>query len=209
MLYLEEKNTFTPWTHGSPFPDGSRCSADIESLWSDEELAEKNLYRPAGADPVPDGKIIVSTSVERVEGAVKFVHIFDDILFEDLKQNKIELINTKVSEILSSGFTVPFGAMSGKILQTRDLNDRTNWLVSQASYSAAIAGGFGSVEAAEFRTSDNETFTVSYSDGLNILLAMASWGAMNMKNSWTLKDSIKSAQDEQELDLIDIEIGWS
>jgi hypothetical protein len=127
---------------------------------------------------------------------------------EDLRAAKIEAINGKLATILTSGYTVQSGDMAGKVLQTRNLEDRTNWLVSQASYSAAVAAGQGSVEAAKFRTSDNSTFTLTYADGLNVLLAMAAWGAAAMDNSWTLKDAVRAAEDHAALDAVDIEAGW-
>ncbi|MHA6686347.1 DUF4376 domain-containing protein [Mesorhizobium sp. A556] len=127
---------------------------------------------------------------------------------EQLREAKIAAVNAKVSAVLSGGFTVPTGAMAGEVLQTRDNADRINWLVSQASYSAAVAGGQGAVEDAKFRTADNDTFTMSYADGLNVLLAMAAWGAACMDNSWSIKDAVNAADDQAALDAIDIDTGW-
>lgn len=127
---------------------------------------------------------------------------------EERKAAKLAAINIRLDIILTGGFTVPFGAMTGKVLQTRNLEDRTNWLVSQASYSAAVAAGQGAVEGAKFRTAENETFTLSYADGLAVLLAMSAWGAAAMDNSWSLKDAVALAEDETALDAIDIEAGW-
>jgi hypothetical protein len=127
---------------------------------------------------------------------------------EDLRATKITAINAKLNEVLTGGFTVSSGDMAGKVLQTRNLEDRTNWLISQASYSAAVAAGQGAVEGAEFRTADNSTFVLSYSDGLAVLLGMAAWGAACMSNSWALKDAATAAEDETALDAVDVESGW-
>ena len=124
------------------------------------------------------------------------------------KADKITAINAKLNEVLTGGYTVQSGAMAGKVLQTRNLEDRTNWLISQASYSAAVAAGQGAVEGAEFRTADNSTYTLSYADGLNVLLGMAAWGAACMSNSWTLKDAARAAEDQAALDAVDVESGW-
>ncbi len=129
-------------------------------------------------------------------------------MLADLKAAKRDAINAKLDAVLTGGYTVQSGAMAGKVLQTRNLEDRTNWLVSQASYSAAVAGGHGAVEAAQFRTADNSTFTVSFSEGISILIAMAAWAAAAMNNSWTLKDAVAAAEDQTALDAIDIETGW-
>jgi hypothetical protein len=76
MLYLEANNTFTRWS-GEPIND-ARHPLAIEQAWSDEELAAIGLYKPADADPVPEGKVIASTSVERVNGVVKYVNALED-----------------------------------------------------------------------------------------------------------------------------------
>lgn len=115
------------------------------------------------------------------------------------------LIETK----LAAGYPHDFGGAIGvKVLQTRDLRDQTNWLVSQASYSAAVAGGAGAVMGANFRTEDNININMSYADGLNVLLAMAAWGAAHYARSWALKDAIAAAVDDAALDAIDIDSGW-
>jgi hypothetical protein len=93
-------------------------------------------------------------------------------------------------------------------LQTRNVDDRTNWLVSQASYSAAVAGGFGAVMGANFRTEDNVNITLSYAAGLNVLLAMAAWGVAHYARSWELKDVMTAASDDAAISAIDIDGGW-
>jgi hypothetical protein len=131
--------------------------------------------------------------------------------FEDLRAAKIAAVNAKLNEVLTGGFTVPESinvTLAGEVLQTRNLEDRTNWLISQASYSAAVAAGQGAVEGAEFRTADNSTFTLSYADGLTVLLGMAAWGAACMSNSWALKDAANAAEDEAALDAVGVEAGW-
>lgn len=131
-----------------------------------------------------------------------------DLDFAMAKDAKKAAINAKLETVLTSGFVVTSGAMAGNVLQTRNLEDRTNWLISQASYSAAVAMGRGAVEGATFRTTDNSTFTVSFSEGLSVLLAMAAWGAAAMNNSWSLKDAVATAEDLTALDAVDIEAGW-
>jgi hypothetical protein len=112
---------------------------------------------------------------------------------------------------LVGGFTVSAEVstdLSGKVLQTRDVEDRTNWLTSQAAYFAAVSSGQGGTLGATFRAADNSTVTVSYSEGLGVLLAMAAWGAAVYSRSWALKDIIDAAEDDTNLDEIDITTGW-
>jgi len=76
MLYREQPpNTFTPWA-GEPI-NAIRYPANIEQLWTAEDLAELGLYTPV--DPgVPDGKVSTGQSVERISGVVTIVHALED-----------------------------------------------------------------------------------------------------------------------------------
>ena len=76
MLYLEtSENTFTPW-RGEPLNDVI-YPLSIETLWSPEDLAAEGLYIPVEPE-VPAGKIVVSFTVERVEGVVTKVYTLED-----------------------------------------------------------------------------------------------------------------------------------
>lgn len=109
-----------------------------------------------------------------------------------------------VDATLETGETEPAGV---RVLQTRD-EDRANWLTSQAAYSAQVAAGNGAVAGAKFRTADNAIVTLSFADGLAVLLALAAWGAEVYDHCWTLKAAIVQAADDAALDAIDIETGW-
>ena len=174
----------------------------------DDETRSEYGMAPVVATDVPEGKISTGSTAELIEGVWTQVHMLEDAPLEDMKAAKKAAINAKLETVLTGGFTVPAGTMAGKVLQTRNLEDRTNWLISQTSYSAAVAGGMGAVEGAQFRTTDNSTFTVTFAEGLNVLLAMAAWGAAAMNNSWILKDAVAAAEDLTALDAIDIEAGW-
>lgn len=173
----------------------------------DQTRAEYGMV-PVVAVDVPHGKISTGSTAEMIEGVWTQVHTLEDAPLEDMRAEKRAAINAKLNAVLTGGYTVQSGAMAGKVLQTRNLEDRTNWLTSQASYSIAVGQGAGAVEGATFRTSDNLTFTVSFADGLAILMAMAAWGASAMNNSWALKDAARAAEDLSALDAIDIEAGW-
>lgn len=209
-LFLEASpDTFVPWS-GEAI-NGIRYPRDIAQKWSAEDLKAIGLYKPEPADPIPAGKISAGQSVQRVDGVVKWVHTLEDAPEPTVDERKAQMtaaINAKRDQILTGGYTVTSGTLEGKVLQTRNLEDRTNWLTSQAAYSAAVAAGQGSVEGAEFRTEDNQTITLTFSEGLSVLLAMAAWGASVMKRSWDLKDAVAAAEAHEDLDAIDIEADW-
>lgn len=77
-VYLENAGAFTQW-RGEPI-GGIIHSTQIAALWSDAELAEVGLYRPAAADPIPAGHRVTATSVQRVSGVVKFVFSSEPIV---------------------------------------------------------------------------------------------------------------------------------
>lgn len=112
-----------------------------------------------------------------------------------------------------NGFTVPTGVggpLAGNTLQTRDNDDRTNWLTSQAAYLAQINAGNGEVVGASFRTANNVTISCTFQDGYSALLSMASWGASIFHRSWQLKDQLSAATTKEELDavMVDLNNGW-
>lgn len=130
--------------------------------------------------------------------------------FAERKQAALDAVLTRRDALLAGGFTVPAETsadLGGRVLQTRNIDDRTAWLTSQAAYSAAVVAGQGALANAIFRPEDNITTTVSYAEGLNVLLAMAAWGASIYAHSWDLKDAIDAA-DRVAFEAIDIENGW-
>ncbi len=79
MIYLETPQGFTEWT-GQPINDILHPRS-IEQYWSADELEAIGLWRNdmiASADPVPEGKISTGQTVQRVNGAVMFVHQLAD-----------------------------------------------------------------------------------------------------------------------------------
>lgn len=136
---------------------------------------------------------------------------FAPLTLEERKERMRRAVAAELDKRLTAGYSHNFGGEIGvKILQTRNIDDRTNWMTSQASYSAAVAAGpeVAAVMGANFRTEDNVNIVLSYADGLNVLLAMAAWGAALYARSWELKDTITAAADDAALDAIDITSGW-
>lgn len=76
MLYLESSDGFLPWS-GEPL-NSYRHPLNIEQLWTADELAAVGLYAPERPD-VPAGKRVVSETVQRVGGVVKYVYQLEDV----------------------------------------------------------------------------------------------------------------------------------
>lgn len=82
-LYSEvSPGTFREWDGG--LINEVRHPRNIEQLWTDAELAELGLYRPA-ADPTtaPQGHRIATVSVQRVNGVVSYVNTYEPLPLAD------------------------------------------------------------------------------------------------------------------------------
>lgn len=173
-------------------------------------LTGMDIHPLARTDP-PEAsaftRVVPADPVE-VEGVWTQQWAIEPLPLEEAKAMLRARIDARRDQCFADGFTPASGPLAGKTLQTRGAEDRTNWLTSQAAYSAAVAAGAGAVEDAAFRTADNETIVLSYADGLGVLLAMAGWGKAVMGNSWSLKDAVDAAEDVATLGAIDTEAGW-
>jgi len=77
MLYRETApNVFTRWA-GERINDIA-YPRSIETKWSEADLAEIELYKPAPADPIPEGKVVTNRRVKRVDGIVRWVNDLED-----------------------------------------------------------------------------------------------------------------------------------
>ena len=192
--------------------DGDRrapLAVILHETWSAAERAEFGIYL-VDPVPVPAGQHATSSGFARVDGSVVQVHQLEPIALADLKAQRVKEVEALLQAAFLEGYTPTEGPLAGHTLQVRDAEDRTNWLTSQASYSAAVAGGFGDVVDADFRTAANDTVTVSYASGLNVLLGMAAWGRGLMGKSWALKDWIGDpARTRAEIEAMDVAAQWA
>lgn len=79
-LYREAPGPFPVWA-GEPI-GGVLYQREIGQLWSAADLEAVGLWRDgmiAAAVPVPNGKQITSTTVQRVEGVVRYVNTLVDV----------------------------------------------------------------------------------------------------------------------------------
>jgi hypothetical protein len=114
-------------------------------------------------------------------------------------------VEARMADAFAAGFAIDEGGLAGQVLQLRDDTDRTNWLASAHVYGAMVAAGHGDLEQAAFRTAANETITVTFAEGHQVLLGMQAWGAAIMGCSWRLKDALAAAADAEAIMGIDIE----
>ncbi|WP_037500715.1 hypothetical protein [Sphingomonas jaspsi] len=149
-------------------------------------------------------------SASDAERAMEIINDYPVLYLAKAGPEAKKLIEARAAKAFLDGFEVSQGPLAGHRLQCRDAEDRTNWLSSQVSYSAAIGLGLGDEPGATFRTAANETLQCTYREGSAVLLAMGKWGAGIMGRAWQLKDQVKSAGSLAELQLVidDIDNGW-
>ncbi len=190
-----------------PLSDLARDRPELPAEPTDEELAAIGVYpvTPVAAPAASVTRMVSALPPAEVDGVWTEQWDARDIPLAEAKEALRAAINAKRDAVFAAGFTPASGPLAGKTLQTRGIEDRTNWLTSQAAYSAAVAAGGGALQEAYFRTADNETVNCTYLEGLQTLLAMAAWGKAVMGASWALKDALEAAQD---LDGFDINEGW-
>ena len=182
------------------------------------DLAELFDLWPATLDEVPFDPATEAPSdlvmtIDPIDGVVVCVRGKRALTADELAARQaaavsamVEAVNAERDRRLTAGYTHDFGGDIGpRLLQTRDADDKLNWLTSQATYSALVAGGQGSTLGAQFRGADNRTVVVTFAQGLAALLAMAAWGAAIMGRSWALKDALAAGADPSTLDL---NSGW-
>lgn len=156
----------------------------------------------------PDGSQMLVDSLDGHEDCTVLDANAQPMTLDDAKAMKRGEVEGYLYLQFLGGFTPASGPLSGHTLQTRDNTDRTNWLTSQAAYSAQVSAGNGAVVGASFRTAENDTITCSYSDGLNTLLMMAAWGSGLFGKSWKVKDQIDALTEVADVLAYDVVSGW-
>lgn len=177
-LYLEDPvGTFTAWL-GAPIRDVRR-PLNIEQLWTTDELADVDLYIPAAADAVPNGKVVTSTSVQRVDGVVKFVDALQDAPPPTSEQIAAEVerriaLPLRVDGLSVDGFQINMDAPSQRNLQG---------LASVGMYLASAAPSLTTA----FRDYSNEQHDLLPTDLVAMGLQVAERIQAVYEASWALK----------------------
>ena len=159
MLYAKISNGEAiafPYSDYALMQDNKNVSfpADLD----DETRAEYGMV-PVVAVDVPHGKISTGSTAELIEASGRRSIRWKMRRLRITKAAKKAAINAKLETVPPADLPSPPARWPAKVLQTRNLEDRTNWLISQTSYSAAVAGGMGAVEGRSSAPPTQNTFT--------------------------------------------------
>lgn len=132
---------------------------------------------------------------------------FEALSFLSAKEAKRVAIDAARDDHRAKGYSPTAGPMAGHTLQARQ-EDQNNWNTSFGVYTVAVSRGAAAVSGASFRTAANQNVTLTYEEGLGVLVDMAAWGGAVFANSWALKNAVAAATTQAELDAIDPSQGW-
>jgi hypothetical protein len=172
-----------------------------KGVWLPVVVAEAPSFNPATQVLDPAADAVGEGEVTRAQAARSKT-------LAELKAEKLAAAEAGFAARFAGGYTPSTGTLAGQTLQVRNMEDRTNWLTSQAAYTAAVAGGAGEVAGATFRSQSNENFTLTFAEGLGVLLDMAAWGQAGYQNLWALKDAITAADTVNAILAVDVTEGW-
>lgn len=160
-------------------------------------------------DEVPEGKVATAWTLTDVDGAPHWTPTTEDIPLETMKVRRATDVTARRDQIIAGGVTIDFGGEVGpKVLQTATEYDRSNWLTILAAAQAFAAMGQGEEPMNPIRTLDNTMVPVTVNEAITHMLTMQSKLGQVWLHAATLKDAIAAAEDQAELDAIDIETGW-
>lgn len=117
MLYRETNNEFSQWK--GERVQGVLYPLAIEDQWQASELAEIGLYQPLPADPVPSGKVVIGSGVERIDGTVKFVNtLIDAVPYMPSTPHIFAMGRFSVGEWEISAISVTIGIAAATFIDT-------------------------------------------------------------------------------------------
>ncbi|WP_336800667.1 DUF4376 domain-containing protein [Kaistia sp. MMO-174] len=132
--------------------DGVLYPPTIADLWTGAQLAAIGLYRPLPADPVPQGKRVLGTAPQWVDGVMRYVHTLEDVPISpeevDAERDRrtefdftfagvaYQVDDKSISRIIAMGTDARFaqlgGAMPGN-LRWADANNDFGWIATDNS----------------------------------------------------------------------------
>lgn len=125
-----------------------------------------------------------------------------------LRTRALVAVNARREAVFAEGFLVTTGALENLHLQLRNADDKANWMIVEKRARAAIAATLDGTPIIPIRVLENQTVMVTPEYAIEVLTGLETWGGAVMAHSWTLKDAITAASDENDLAAIDLDSGW-
>lgn len=196
-LYREAPGPFPVWA-GEPI-DGVLYQREIEQLWQPVDLEAINLWRHdmiAAADPVPAGKRVISSTVERIDGVVRYVHVLEDIprpAGEEINAERDRRIEAGATFAVSGYGTIP---LQGRLKDQINLQSRL--IAAQAAKAAGVTD-----PVLVLRDAADVNHMLTPDQTIELVSKGVAWIEDTMQVSWDMKDGAPPFADGAPYDYAD------
>jgi hypothetical protein len=205
---------------GRPFrgPDGQSYPANWLAVATPQARTGRGIKAIAETQ-APPGKRIVSTSLQTINGVPTEVHVLEDIPLAERKSVLVQAIDAERDRRQQLDFAYDFGeteaiddagnviAAGVRSLQMRFDPDQRNWQALQSvALAAAVAGGGDTVMP--MRAEDNWNVQTTANEVQTVAAAMMARNGAILFYGGALKSQVRAATSANELNAIDIAVGW-
>lgn len=187
----------------------------VDGEWLDENQVPPAEYiLPAGDKPeITLTQKLVQGPPEKRDGGWYYTWEIVELDEEEIaaltlstKEQKKQQIESKRDTILKAGFHFTHEEKDLS-LQTRDDEDRINWLGVLNASSAMIMAGAGD-SPTKIRTAENEIITLTYSQAQLLMLQTLNYQSSVYESAWHHKDALDLLTTLEEVTAYDVESGW-
>lgn len=194
----------------------SNPNISLPAAWTDEvlEILGVDYVKPVAKPEITSIQRLVEGAPEqREDGGWYQTWVIQDFTEEEISnliiQKKIEKkssVEVKRDALLKTGYTFTFEEQI-LTLQTRDDEDRINWLgILNASTSMVMASKGD--DLTKIRTAENVVITLSFSAAQILMLQTLAYQSSIYESSWTHKDDVDKLTALEEVLAYDVETGW-
>ncbi|MCX5518430.1 DUF4376 domain-containing protein [Kaistia defluvii] len=172
-------NVFSAWS-ASERINGDLYSENIAELWPDAELAALGLFRPAPAEDVPAGMEVVSSSVQRVSGVVRFVNVTQPAKIDP------SAIDVERDRRLAAGAPIALSSGASFLAQ---VDAKSQGIIGNLALGATIAALNNRAFSAAFRDAANNMHALNAAEVAELGQQALAFVAAVYASSWAIKDA--------------------
>lgn len=188
----------------------------LPAAWTDEvlDILGVDYVKPVAKPEITATQRLVEGQPEqREDGAWYQTWVVVDFNEEEIatltlsvKQQKKQQIDAKRDTLLKGGYHFTHEGQE-LTLQTRDDEDRINWLGILNAATAMIMAGAGD-SLTKIRTAENVTITITFSQAQLLMLQTLNYQSSLYGSAWDHKDALELLTALEEVTAYDVESGW-
>lgn len=173
-----------------------------------EQLSEFGLF-PVHVQSIPElasSEEITGAEIVNINGVWTKTWIVSERPLEASRANMLAEIKAKQEAIKASGWTHQF-SVGTHTLDLRNADDKVNWTLLLMKAGGMVSAGAGDA-LVNIRTAADVTISIPATEAQEAMLAFLDWGGDLMTAKWDLDTLVMAAEDNADLDSIDINEGW-